>query len=446
MAVVVAAMAWAVCALWLYGRDQFDYEASRAGRSDAVELQRSAVAETLAKITRRHAENLAALETQRQRVIQAEKALKTLHDLDPGTVDRWFGDAEQQKIHEAQITHVEALKTGAAAKVAELERTVADDLRAKDEAARKLAEEEATYRELRDDRGAASHYFRLAWQRTHRWIFAVFFLYLFGGLLAAIALYYGWSGWVARGRPVRLVAADAPLPVIGESAVVVEDTLWPGEVLRVRRRFLQTADDGLSRRNRLLLNWRAPLSCLAGGLTQLIELRNGRSEGERRVVFTCADDPFAELAIVAVPEGGSFVLRAGFLRGMILRAGQPPAIRRHWRLFAWQSWVSGQFGYFEFTGPCRLLVSCVSALHGVSLPVREDGKPSTRRTAQAGLVGFTPRLELSPVRSEGFWRYCRGRAPLFDLHASGNGMLLTRECEGRGRDGFRARVLKRCGL
>jgi hypothetical protein len=182
-------------------------------------------------------------------------------------------------------------------------------------------------------------------------------------------------------------------------------------------------------------------------LSRLVELRNARSDGERRVVFAHAEDHFAELAIVSVPEGGSFVLRASFLMGLIVAGGRGPGIRRHWRLLDWQSWVAGQFGYFEFAGPCRLIVSCVSAVRAETLVARDDGKPVVRRVAQEAVIGFSPRVELKPVRGEGFFRYCRGRAPLFDLQLIGGGVVLSREAAAsRGRDDFRARILKFCGL
>jgi hypothetical protein len=194
-----------------------------------------------------------------------------------------------------------------------------------------------------------------------------------------------------------------------------------------------------------MLNWSTPLSCLAAGLTRLVELRNGRSDGERRVMFANADDHFGELAIVSVPEGGAFVLRAGLLVGVIAGLDQPPHIRRHWRIFSWQSWITGQFGYFEFAGRCRLVVSGVGALQSETMVARDDDKP-TLRAAQAGVIGLSPQLEFKPVRSEGFWRYCQGEAPLFDLQLTGEGVILSRDPKGRGRDGFRGNVLKTWGL
>ncbi len=175
-------------------------------------------------------------------------------------------------------------------------------------------------------------------------------------------------------------------------------------------------------------------------------MRNERSDGERQVVFTCMNDPFAELAVVSVPDGGSFVMRAGFVMGMIADISRKPVIQRHWRWRSWHSWVSGQFGYLEFCGPCRLIVSCVTHLESKKLASPDETKPVSCRTTLAGVVGFSPQLALHPVRTEGFWRYCRKGTPLFDLSLAGTGAFLTRTLEGRGCDGIKARVFKRFGL
>jgi hypothetical protein len=164
------------------------------------------------------------------------------------------------------------------------------------------------------------------------------------------------------------------------------------------------------------------------------------------VVFTSMKDRFAELAVVSVPDGGSFVVRAGFVMGLIADIGLSPIIRRHWRIWSWQSWVSGQFGYWEFYGPCRLVVSCVSTLQGHTLESTDEANPEVCRTALAGVVGFTPQLVLHPVRAEGFLRYYRRQTPLFELSLTGSGAYLTRELETRGHDDLMARVLKRFGL
>jgi hypothetical protein len=249
-----------------------------------------------------------------------------------------------------------------------------------------------------------------------------------------------------------LVQGDVVLPGVQESNVKVADELWPGEMLRVRPEFLQSSDEGLKQRRCLVLDWRRAFSCLASGLTGLLELRNHRNAGERHVGFASSKDSSAELTIVSVPEGGSFILRAGFLVGVITPSGKSVAIRRHLRLFHWQSWVSGRFGYWEFFGPCRLIVSCVSAVTVESLRANDTGERPSRWVAQAGVVGFSPQLALKPVRCLSFWRYFNERRPLYDVEISGTGVFLASESGGqarqrmRGNEGPTVKLLKLFGL
>ncbi len=447
MALLLASLALATYSLWLFGHERVGYPERRALAMQVIETESTSVRGQLAELNQRHAAIVLELETQQQRATQADKILKTIREHGAGALGRLFGDEDELKAHDDRIAQVESLKSKAQARAIELQREFVAGEAARAALAERLAWVEQEERALKKEKYPAEHYLRVAWNEARSLIIAVFIVYLVGDVVLAAILYYGWATWVSRGRPVQLATQGNASPVVSESAVVVDTTLWPGEVLWVRPRLLHAADDGLSRRTKFLLDWRAPLSCMAGGLSRMVELRNTRSDGERNVVFANGDDHFAELALVSVPEGGAFVLRAGFLMGLIVGREQAPVIRRHWRLFSWQSWVSGRFGYFEFSGPCRLLVSCVRALHADTLLARDDGKPVMRRVAQAGIIGFSPRVEFKPVRSEGFLRYCRGRAPLFDLHLVGPGVVLSREAaEGRSRDHLRIRLFKFLGL
>lgn len=446
MAAMISALAWAALALWVYTRDRADFEEHRSGQIAGIVARKTAAREALDAAAKAADEAKAAIETQRQRMAQADKALATLKEIEPGALDRVFGDKDAVESHAARVAKLQTLRTEAQTRTVELQR----DLVAAEtgrEAATLLATELARQETgLREESYAAEHYLRAAWHMGRWALLAVFLGYLFGGLLVATVLYFGWARVVVRGRPMKLEPAGKVLPVTGESTPVLEDSLWPGEYLWVRRRFLHGNDDELARRGRFLLSRRHPFSCLAGGLGRLVELRNTRSGGERRVVFSCADDPFAELVLVSVPEDGAFVVRLGLVAGYIGTPGSRPVIRRHWRFFSWQSWVSGRFGYLEFRGPCRLVVAGVSAMSVETLSGEGADAEPGRRVPQAGLVGFSPGLSLRPERSESFWRYCRRLAPLFDLCVAGAGVAVHRGAEGRARDGLRGRMLKRMGL
>jgi hypothetical protein len=118
----------------------------------------------------------------------------------------------------------------------------------------------------------------------------------------------------------------AAAPEVGESGVSIEAALWPGEMLRVKPGFLQTSDEGLTRKTRFLLDWRLPFTSMACGLVKLVEMHHPYAGGERLGDrFASADDPPTELALVNVPEGASVILRPSYLVG-VPTGDQPQAI------------------------------------------------------------------------------------------------------------------------
>lgn len=446
MAVLIAVLALLACSLWLFVRESAGYETHRTDRVRLMENLRAEVGNEWASANTKTETAITGLAVQQQRAAQIEKVIKGLTELAPDTLDRIVGDREQQAMNETRLANAIKLKTETQTRIVELQREVVLGEQQRTALKSKLNAIESEQDALRQEKYAIGHYVRIAWTENAWVVYTVFFAYLLGGLVVAIALYYGWAQLAAKGRPVQLRKSDVPLPSVSESALTAEHFLWPGERLWVRRQFLQTADPALTRRTRLLPDWGRPLSWLLCGCSRLIELRNERSDGERQIVFTSMANPFAELAVVAVPEGGSFVIRAGFVKGMIADISRKPVIQRHWRWMSWQSWVSGQFCYWEFCGRCRLIVSCVTHLQAKTLSSPEETKPQSCRMPLAGVTGFSPQLVLHPVRTEGFWRYCRRQTPLFDLSLTGTGVFLTRELEGRGGDGLKARIFKRFGL
>jgi hypothetical protein len=446
MAVLIAVLTLLAYSLWLFVRENAGYETHRTERTRLMENRRADVSNEWMAANAKTETAIATLAAQQQRAAQIEKIIKGLQELDPSTLDRIIGDREQQAMNETRLANAIKLKTETQTKIVELQREVVLGEQQRTDLKLKLTAIEAEQEALREEKNAAGHYLRVAWKEGAWVVYTVFFIYLFGGLVVAIALYYGWAQLAAKGRPLQLRKGDVALPTFGESALAVEHTLWPGERLWVRKRFIQSADPALTRKLRLLPDWGRPLSWLLCGCSRLVELRNERSDGERQVVFTSMNDPFTELAVVSVPDGGSFVMRAGFVMGMIADISRKPIIQRHWRWRSWHSWVSGQFAYLEFCGPCRLIVSCVTHLEPKTLASPDEAKPVSCRTTLAGVVGFSPQLALHPVRTVGFWRYCRREMPLFELSLAGTGIFLTRTLEGRGLDGVKARVFKRFGL
>ncbi|MCW5550423.1 MAG: hypothetical protein KIT44_15780, partial [Opitutaceae bacterium] len=197
---------------------------------------------------------------------------------------------------------------------------------------------------------------------------------------------------------------------------------------------LQASDEGLKRRTRFLLDWRIPFTCLASGLVELVELRN-RTSTEQRATLSNQANPHIELALVTLPAGASMILRPSFLIGALAEQGGRLAIRRRWQIWRWQSWITLQFRFFEFAGPCRLLVAGSRGVRAEVLSRRET--PAARRTNQDATVGFSPHLDYRPARAETFWGYYRGMNPLFDDLFSGEGVFLCQEITAGEKGGAR---------
>ena len=164
-------------------------------------------------------------------------------------------------------------------------------------------------------------------------------------------------------------------------------------------------------------------------------MRNGRAVGELNVTFSTMDNPHIELAGVAVPEGGSLILRPSFLAGVITAADRPLRIRRRWALFRWQACLTLQFRFFEFEGPCRLIVAGTRGVRAERLQEREGITRPARRTNQQATIGFTPGLDYLPVRAETFWGYYRGMNPLFDDLFAGSGVFVLQETSQQTAEG-----------
>jgi hypothetical protein len=446
MAVLIAGLTLLVYALWLYVGERGDYAEHRSVRMARIETRLTAANEQLAEVTLKTNMAGETLAAQQQRLVQADKVLKSLHELDPSTLERLIGDKVAQAAHEERIARTERIKTETQTRIVELQREGVTGEQRRTELADEVAVLAAERASLGEEKSAPIHYLRTAWSEGAWVVYAVFFAYLFGGLVLAGLLYFGWAQVMANKGRLQLRKGDVALPTFSECGTLIEHMLWPGERVWVRKQFLQSADPALTRKSRWLPDWRRPLSWWLSGSSRLVELRNERSNGERQVVFANMGDPFAELVTVSVPEGGAFIARAGHVVGLIADIGRAPVIQRHWRPGSWCSWVAGRFGYFEFYGPCRLVVSCVNTVSAETLNSPDEKKPDTVRIPLAGLVGFTPQLSLVPVRTRGFWRYCRREKPLFELQLSGTGSYLVREADRRGGDRLKARILRRFGL
>ncbi|MCC5022689.1 MAG: hypothetical protein J6386_07775 [Candidatus Synoicihabitans palmerolidicus] len=227
-------------------------------------------------------------------------------------------------------------------------------------------------------------------------------LYFVGPSVVKVLSFYLLAPWLSRGKAIRFESELVAMPRVRKSEVSTEVGLWPGEVLRVKEKFLQASDEDLKRKTRFVFDWAIPLTSVACGLTELIELRNGKAGERSALTLSNNNDPHMELSVIEVPDGASIILRPSFLVGVITKDEEKVEIRRRWTLWRWQAGVTLQFRFFEFVGPCRLVVAGSRGVRAEILqPGLEEGQVRpARRTNQRGTIGFTPTLDYLPVRAE----------------------------------------------
>ena len=430
----IVACALAAYALWLFVQEEGLLEQNRVQRLQEAIAKRDHLLAAQAAIEKRVVGLRTEVAAQHERVKQAEKIIASLRELQSWW-DRWWpwSDARaQQSANADQLKKMENLETEAAQKWTELQRSVTGVLTEKEglDAALRLANADVAH--LEASRSRARHYAVLAWEKTKWMLLVALATFFFGPTLWALALYYGAAPLMARGRPIRFGPDPLALPEVGESRVSIDVALRPGELLRIKEKFLQASDEGVTKRTRFVLDWRIPFTSAACGLIELVELQNAGTSAEYHVTLSNADDPHLELAAVEVPAGSSLILRPSFLAGVVQRADDRLEIRRHWRIFRWQAWISGQCRFFEFIGPCRLVVAGSRGVRAERLAEREGVPAPARRANQDATIAFTPNLEYQPVRAETFWSYYRGMNPLFDDVFRGRGLFVLQETATKG--------------
>ena len=439
VAALIVVCGLAAYAGWIFLRDRVLEEDRRAERVAELNSYKERLvglrAELAAQVTAIQSQTAA----QQDRLERAGRVVAALRELESWW-ERFFGNAEQQAANAEQLQKLQGLQESTRAQILELSDQLAQTEQRLAGTSEELRSVEHELLALEAAESELIHYVRAAWAETRLYLAIALATYFFGPTLWKLFAYYGLAPLLARGRPIRFAPDPGLLPDVGSSHVSVDAPIWPGEILRVKEKFLQASDEGMSRKTRWVLDWRIPFTSIACGLIELVEMRNGQARGEARVTFSNSTDPHQELAIISVPDGSSLILRPSFLAGVIVAADQPLKIRRRWVIFRWQSWVTLQFRFFEFAGPCRLIVVGSRGVRAERLVDQEGMTRPARRTNQQATIGFTPNLDYLPVRAETFWGYYRNMNPLFDDLFAGVGLFVLQETsqvpEGHGPGRF----------
>jgi hypothetical protein len=442
-AALIVVLGLAAAGLWMFLRDNVDFETWRQDMMRAINGERAKVHAALADVNQRMTRISAEIVAEEERGKQADKVIAQLQALE-STWDRFVGNPEQQKANTEQLARMRELRQAVTAKTQELQRDFTRTTWERDGLEIALGKVETQLRAAEAQQSRFMHYFERVWNHpigrdpirfeAKWWLLVALVLYFIGPTFWKVGLYFFVAPYIVRRRPVRLQTHATTMPEVGPSKVAAELTLEPGERLRVREQFLQASDEGLQKATRHLLDWRVPFTCLATGLVGLIEMKNAASEAKaaRRLTLSNQADPLCELAIITLVDGSSLILRPSFLAGVVTAGESRLRIRRRWQLFRWQSWVTLQFRFFEFTGPCRLIVAGKRGVRVEDLSTRDTDEMPARRTNQDATMGFTPNLDYRPARAETFWSYYRGMNPLFDDLFAGRGMFLCQQVSTAG--------------
>ncbi|BET68786.1 hypothetical protein ASA1KI_37040 [Opitutales bacterium ASA1] len=427
VALLIGAVVLVVGALVLYLRENLRTEAERMALVERLEAQAAQLEASLAEFDAQLAAVAEEIETQRARAITAQRILESVAQMN-SFWDWLFGARVDPAELERRNAKAAADNAAATSAIESLGARLGAIGRSREDA---VAELERTRLELERSEMHASpvvQYLRRAWA-TYRWPLAgALALYFFGPTLWKLFAFYAVAPLVARARPI--VLRREPIPEIGTTPSRVSESvaLRPGESLFVREKFLQASDESLRRRTRFVLDWSIPLTCAATGLIELVELAHpATTDGTAAATVSTQEDATIELSVVDVPEGSGLVLRPSFLAGLVLPEGSRLRVKRHWRLFHLQSWITMQFRFFEFRGPCRLVVAGSRGVRAETLAGGAEGEGRARRTNQDATIGFTPDLAYRSVRAETFWSYYRDRNPLFDDVFHGAGTFLCQE-------------------
>jgi hypothetical protein len=418
--------------LWLYLRDNVDFDLRRQDLVRALTGETGQLREALKDVQVRMDGMTADAARQEQRAAEAARLAAELDALNSG-LNRLTTSTDQVRINDERLARLRQTEKEAREQVATLREALKRAQWEKDGLQIALGKLEVQLQAAEREKSKVLHYARTAWERFGWHVLIVVAIWFLGPPLGRIVAYFIVAPFISSRAPVRLgPAANAGVTVRGSDASI-DVLLEPGDVLWVKERFLQASDEGLLKRTRWLLDWSMPFTCLAAGLKELVEMRNASPEAKLRATFSSQADAHVELAVVSVPAGASLVLRPSYLAGLIGPLGRKKtAIRRHWRLFTLQSWATGQFRYFEFVGPCTLLLAGSRGVRAEVL-VAQPGLPVPgRRANQDATIGFTPGLAYRPVRAETFWAYFRGQNPLFDDLFEGTGVFLCQQTSAKG--------------
>lgn len=208
-------------------------------------------------------------------------------------------------------------------------------------------------------------------------------------------------------RPLQLAAgsgrAFATLHA-GPAERTLPIRLSAGEVLSARSEYVRPVQGTV--RSQILYDWNAPFISFAAGLHSLSRI-TGDEDGTE-ATLAAPDDPNSYLMRIDFEDHPGVVMRPSHVVGVL----GAPTLETRWR-WGIQSLATWQVRYIMFAGTGSLIVQ-----GGGDVVATSPGDRSTRME-QDLMMGFDARLTAGVHRTEVFWPYLWGKAPLVDDEFTG---------------------------
>lgn len=424
--IVATLVAIGVFALYLYIGDSFRLDRERLEKLEATQALARQTYQQLESIHSEIIDVAKELDDARTKAQTAQQLIEKLEGF-LSKIEYLFSSAAEKKAVDDQLASAKVENEQLGAQIIDL-RTRHAGLRVTrtslSDEAQKLEEEILA---LETGSSEIVRYINASWSAIRVYLPIAIAVIVLGPIVLKLTAYYVIAPIFQWAKPIQFSRSKLAEPAILDSGVSVGLSLVEGETAWIKESYLQASDENLDRRTRFVLNWQIPVTCLAAGLVELIEFT---SKSDGKVTASTQDKPDMELCLLRVPEKSSIILRPSHLVGLIAPEGEMVSIRRRWSFARAQAWMTLQFRYFEFVGPCRLVVSGVRGVRAESIDSGPDGG---RRANQDSTIGFTPDLQFGATRAETFWAYFRGFNPLFDDVFRGHGVFLCQEIT-RGED------------
>lgn len=432
---LIAVIVVGLVALYLYLSDSIRIERERMIRLEELQVEAQDLYSRLQDLHGQLVETGREMQQARERVAAANRAVEALQGL-MSKVEYIFLPAEEKRRRDQELREAQERRDAQRMLLKRLSGEQAALRATRAQLAGRVGEVESSITELQSKSSQIIQYIDASWQRSRPYLLIALAAIVVAPFAAKLCFYYLLAPCLAAVKPIQFESEDLPQPKVERSQVSLHLALQPGETAWVKESYLQASDEGMERRTRFLLDWRIPFSCLASGLVEMVQFRaSEEAESSGRITISTQDKPNMELCLVELPEGGRLILRPRHVAGMVSGDGQPSQIRRRWSFRHAQSWITLQFRFFEFAGPCRIVVSGV---RGIRAEVMAGRGGIGRRTNQDATIGFASNLSYGATRAETFWSYLRGYNPLFDDVFKGQGVFLCQEIStgpeaGQGR-------------